>query len=163
MVLATFFLNRSSVNNLYCNLHLLCTHYACSSPTFFCSRRSGTSGPRVAMMSQELGGCLRGPPRGQHLRACSCEDASGEVGRITSRAASLGPNVRGWLKRNRPDHHARGITQPRVSRKSQTKRPRPPRIPANPETRVVRMSQARRPGPPIRCADVSALPSLGQN
>ena len=87
--------------------------------------------------------------------------------------------MRGCLRRNGPDHLARGSSEPRVSRMSQAKRAGPPRArhlvaqicedvsgetpnPGKLRTRVLRMSQAKRPGPPDFCGDVSAPGSLGQ-
>merc|ERR1712060_347261 len=66
-----------------------------------------------------------GPPLARHLRAQSCEDVSGEAGRNTSRAASRSPELRGFLRRNGPDHLSRGISEPRESRMSQAKRAGP--------------------------------------
>ena len=99
-----------------------------------------------------------GSPRERQLGARSCEDVSGETARTTSRAAARSPEFRGCLRRNGPDHLARGSSELRFRRMSQAKRP----IPDNSETRVVRMSQAKRPGPPRErrpgahfCEDVS--------
>ena len=80
-------------------------------------------------------------------------------GRTTSRAAARSPEFRRCLRRNGPDHLARGSSELRFRRMSQAKRP----IPDNSETRVVRMSQAKRPGPPDFVEDVSALLSLGRS
>ena len=67
-----------------------------------------------------------GSPRERQLGARSCEDVSGETGRTTSRAASRSPELRGFLRRNGPDHLSRGISEPRESRMSQAKRAGPP-------------------------------------
>ena len=86
---------------------------------------------------------LAGPPRTRHLCAQSCGDVSGETGRISSRAASPSPELRGCLKRNGrgllrsghlgtqrfrrcfrrnwPDHLSRRIWEPRLARMSQAK------------------------------------------
>ena len=65
--------------------------------------------------------------RSGHLGAQSCEDVSGETAWTTSRAAARSPELRGCLRRNGPDHLARGSSEPRVSRMSQAKRAGPPR------------------------------------
>ena len=77
----------------------------------------------------------------RHLGAQSCEDVPSETGWTTSREAYRSSELRGCLKRNALNHLSRGISEPRVGR----------------------MSQAKRPGPPIFCEDVSAGPSLGRN
>ena len=100
-----------------------------------------------------------GPPRARHLVNQGSEDVSGETGRTTSRTASQSSECRGCLRRNGPDHLARGSSEPRFRRMSQAKRP----IPDNSETRVVRMSRAKRPGPPDFVEDVSTPLSLGRN
>ena len=80
-------------------------------------------------------------------------------GRASGAASAAAASEAAPLRRNGPDHLSRGISEPRVWRMSQAKRP----IPDNSETRVVRMSQAKRPGPPDFVEDVSALLSLGRS
>ena len=55
-----------------------------------------------------------GSPRERQLGARSCEDVSGETGRTTSRAAARSPEFRGCLRRNGPDHLARGTSEPQI-------------------------------------------------
>ena len=83
----------------------------------------GIPKPRVGKMSQAK---LTGRPRAQHLGAWSCEGVSGEIGRTTPRAASLKPNLRRCLKRNRLDDLLRGISEPRVARMSRANLAGPP-------------------------------------
>ena len=119
-------------------------------------RGAPRSAPRPAPRWARLGAVS---PRDRQLGAWSYEDVSGETARTTSRAAARSPEFRGCLRRNGPDHLARGSSELRFRRMSQAKRP----IPDNSETRVVRMSQAKRPGPPDFVEDVSALLSLGRS
>jgi len=125
---------------------------------------SGISKPRVGRMSQAK---LSGPPRAQHLRARSCEDVSGELGRTTSRSISE-PRIT-KMSQAKPDgppfaRHlgaqsykdvsgeiggttsGQAIFEPRVARMSQARRAGPPQVRAS-EPRVARMSHAKRAKP----------------
>ena len=137
-------------------------------------RRNGQS---RTTQKRELRGCLRrnGPDHQYFETKSRCTGPRPEQASITTapRSAScLGnnkrellagrgdwsPEFRGCLRRNGPDHLARGSWEPRVSRMSQAKRP----IPDNSETRVARTSQAKRPGPPPKRPETLLdLPSAG--
>ena len=93
--------------------------------------------PQVrAYLSLELRKCFKriGPDqiRSEHLQSQSCDDVSGENVRTVSCAAclSLNPELQGCLRQNGPDHLAKGISEPRVARISQSKRAVPHQVSA---------------------------------
>ena len=103
----------------------------------------GISEPRGARMSQAK---LPRPPRAQLLRARRFEDVSSEIGRITSRAASLTKMAQAKLVGPPVARHVgaqscndvsgeiggttsgQGISEPRVARRSQVRRAGPPQV-----------------------------------
>ncbi len=91
--------------------------------------------PQVrAYLSLELRKCFKriGPDqiRSEHLQSKSCDDVSGENVRTVSSAACLSrnPELQGCLRQNGPDHLAKGISEPRVARISQSKRAVPHQV-----------------------------------
>ena len=86
----------------------------------------GLPGSQGGYVTCGLLGPQAGPPLARHLGAQSCEYVLCETGRTTLRTASQSSELRGCLRRDGPDHVARGISEVRLARMSQAKWAGPP-------------------------------------